>query len=350
MGLCEDMSSGGSHGEVAKLSLSVSPIMPLAYILCGIPARIGDFAELAAWYQGVKDSSKVFIDSPERSKWRGPRCGHQFRTSPFHMSLMLGHPVCPICEPRQYSMAFNLGCSSLGIPPSKALFLATPPRKTLIKTSRWINDHRSTSQPLVTVKGIRKAHNQKTDMTVSVVLQDGRTVFLLVYKFVAAIFDRFGDIDEVAISHAIVKRKKEPKQGRKWNNTPPIIMVPGVKEMMLLQGQPLRSSFEKHMSKVLHNFTSMAVIINARGVLPGNYELDAWIPDLGIAFEWDAGGDATHPPERREHKDRLAKDMGITVYHVNPTKRYPMQFLVANVRRAVRAAEKRLAQRLLDKK
>lgn len=71
-----------------------------------------------------------------------------------------------------------------------------------------------------------------------------------------------------------------------------------------------------------------------------NHELDAWIPDLGIAFEWDAGGDDTHPPERREHKDRLAKGMGITVYHVNPTRRYPMQFIVANVRRVVRAAEK----------
>lgn len=129
---------------------------------------------------------------------------------------------------------------------------------------------------------------------------------------------------------------------------PPCILVPGVKNPKLLQGQEVKGSFEKYINKTLHEITSLAVIINARGILPDNFELDAWIPDLGIAFEWDAGGESTHPLAHREYKDRLAKQMGVTVYHVNPTKRYPRQFITANMKRIVRAAEKRLLQRLIN--
>lgn len=61
-----------------------------------------------------------------------------------------------------------------------------------------------------------------------------------------------------------------------------------------LAGQEVKGSFEKYMNKTLHEITSLAVIINARGILPDNFELDARIPDLGLAFEWDAGGGRIH--------------------------------------------------------
>ena len=347
MDIREEKFPRSSKKEVAILSLSVSPITPLAFILCAIPARIADFAELRAWYQGDKDPSTVFINCSDRNLWRGPTCGHQFKVSPLRLSLIFGPLVCPVCNPSQCDIAFNLGCCALGIPPKTALFLAAPREEAIGRATRWINEHRSTSQPLVSKKSIHKAYNKKTGMTVSVVLQDGRLVLMLVHRFIDAIFDKIGDMNAAAESSAAVQ-KKAPKQERKWSNKPPCILVPGVKKPKHLQGQEVKGSFEKYMNQILHKTTSMAIIINARGILPGNYGLDAWIPDLGIAFEWDAGGESTHPLERQEYKDRLAKQMGITVYHVNPTKRYPRQFMITNVRRAVKAAEKRLLQRLID--
>lgn len=214
------------------------------------------------------------------------------------------------------------------------------PQKIFFSISFWFNERHSAGQPQITAKGISKAYKNKNQLKIAVDLQDGKTAFLLVRKFVSAVLERFGVIDEETISCAITESNSQKKQQHAQGNTAPSIMIPGIAKPKLLQGYPVTSSFEKFMNRALHEITSLAVIINARDVLPGNHELDAWIPDLGIAFEWDAGSDDTHPPERREHKDRLAKGMGITVYHVNPTRRYPMQFIVANVRRVVRAAEK----------
>lgn len=246
------------------------------------------------------------------------------------------------------------GMSSTRRPSGQGFLPHHVPQKIFFSISFWFNERHSAGQPQITAKGINKAYKNKNQLKITVDLQDGRTVFLLVHKFVSAVFERFGVIDEETISCAITesnsqKKRQREKQQHAQGNTAPSIMIPGIARPKLLQGYPVTSSFEKFMNRALHEITSLAVIINARDVLPENHELDAWIPDLGIAFEWDAGGDDTHPPERREHKDRLAKDMGITVYHVNPTRRYPMQFIVANVRRVVRAAEKRLAKRLLDK-
>lgn len=42
-------------------------------------------------------------------------------------------------------------------------------------------------------------------MKIAVDLQDGRTAFLLVHKFVSAVLERFGVIDEETISCAITE-------------------------------------------------------------------------------------------------------------------------------------------------
>ncbi|MDY4678329.1 MAG: hypothetical protein SO360_05670 [Bifidobacterium tsurumiense] len=121
------------------------------------------------------------------------------------------------------------------MPPKQALFLSAPPEEAIGKATRWINGHRSTSQPLVSLKTVRKTY-EKTGMRVSVVIHDNRPVLLLVHRLIDTIFDKIGDIDKAAESLAEVE-KKTSKQIRKWDNMPPCNLVPGVKNPKLLQGR-----------------------------------------------------------------------------------------------------------------
>lgn len=180
---------------------------------------------------------------------------------------MLGHPVCPTCEPKQYNIAFNLGCRALDVPVDKASFL-TMSSKIFFSISFWFNERHSAGQPQITAKGISKAYKNKNQLKIAVDLQDGKTAFLLVRKFVSAVLERFGVIDEETISCAITESNSQKKQQHAQGNTAPSIMIPGIAKPKLLQGYPVTSSFEKFMNRALHEITSLAVIINARDVLP----------------------------------------------------------------------------------
>lgn len=100
------------------------------------------------------------------------------------------------------------------MPPKQALFLSAPPEEAIGKATRWINGHRSTSQPLVSLKTVRKTYEKKTGMRVSVVIHDNRPVLQLVHRLIDTIFDKIGAIDKAAESLAEVE-KKTPKQMRK---------------------------------------------------------------------------------------------------------------------------------------